>query len=59
PDKEESYNRLGSFKIGKRIKRHITKAICHLGNVLYLYFLTLNKISSKLKVYSFKIPNYA
>ena len=37
----------------------ITKAIRNLGNVLLLKFLALNIISSKLKIYRFKIPNYA
>ncbi len=37
----------------------LTKAIRNLGNVLVLKFLALNKISGKLKVNRFKIPNYA
>ena len=37
----------------------LTKAIRNLGNVLILKFLALNKISSKIKINSFKIPNYA
>jgi len=37
----------------------VTKAIRNLGNVLILRFVALNKISSKLKVNRFKIPNYA
>ena len=37
----------------------LTKAIRNLGNVLILKFVALNKISSKLKVNRFKIPNYA
>jgi len=37
----------------------LTKAIRNLGNVLILKFLALNKISAKLKVNRFKIPNYA
>ena len=37
----------------------VTKAIRNLGNVLILKFLALNKISGKLKVNRFKIPNYA
>ena len=36
-----------------------TKAIRNLDNVLILRFLALNKISGKLKVNCFKIPNYA
>jgi hypothetical protein len=36
-----------------------TKTIRNLGNVLIFMFLALNKISSKLKVNRFKIPNYA
>ena len=36
-----------------------TKAIRNLGNVLILKFLALNKISGKLKINRFKIPNYA
>jgi len=37
----------------------LTKAIRNLGNVLILKFIALNKISGKLKINSFKIPNYA
>ena len=37
----------------------LTKAIRNLGNVLVLKFIALNKISSKLKINRFKIPNYA
>jgi len=37
----------------------ITKAIRNLGNVLILNVIVLNKISSRLKVNRFKIPNYA
>ncbi len=37
----------------------LTKAIRNLGNVLILKFLSLNEISSKLKVNRSKIPNYA
>ncbi len=37
----------------------LTKAIRNLGNVLILNIIALNKISDKLKVSSFKIPNYA
>jgi hypothetical protein len=37
----------------------VTKAIRNLGNVLILKFLALNVISSKLKINSFKTPNYA
>ena len=36
-----------------------TKATRNLGNMLIFKLVTLNKISSKLKVYCFKIPNYA
>ncbi len=36
-----------------------TKAIRNLGNMLILKFLALSEISCKLKVYPFKIPNYA
>ena len=36
-----------------------TRAIRNLGNVLILRLLALNKISSKLKINRFKIPNYA
>ena len=35
------------------------KAIRNLGKVLILKFLALNKISGKLKINRFKIPNYA
>ena len=37
----------------------VTKAIRNLGNVLIFKLITLNKISGKLKVNHFKIPNYA
>ena len=37
----------------------LTKAMRNLGKVLNMKFIALNKISSKLKVISFKIPNYA
>ena len=37
----------------------ITKAIRNLGNVLIFKLIALNEISSKLKINSFKIPNYA
>ena len=37
----------------------ITKAIRNLGNVQLLRFLALNKISGRLKINRFKIPNYA
>ncbi len=36
-----------------------TKAIRNLGNILIFKFLALNKISGKLKVYRFEMPNYA
>jgi len=39
--------------------QHLTKAIRNLGKVLILKFIALNKISCKLKVNRFKIPNYA
>ena len=39
--------------------RWATKAIRNLGKVLILMFLVLNKFSGKLKINSFKIPNYA
>ncbi len=35
-----------------------TKAIRNLGNMLIFKFIALNKISGKLKVNRFKIPNY-
>ena len=37
----------------------LTKAIRNLGKVLILKFIALNKISGKLKVNRFKIPNSA
>ena len=37
----------------------LTKAIRNLGNILMLKFLALNKISGKLNINRFKIPNYA
>jgi hypothetical protein len=37
----------------------LTKAIRNLGNVLILNIIALNQISGNLKVWSFKIPNYA
>ena len=43
----------------KRKHGHTTKAIRNLGNVLVLRLVVLIKISGKLKVNRFKIPNYA
>jgi len=37
----------------------LTKAIRNLGNELLFRLITINKISSKLKINRFKIPNYA
>ena len=37
----------------------VTKAIRNLGNMLILKLIALNKISGKLKINRFKIPNYA
>ena len=37
----------------------LTKAICNAGKVLNMNIIAINKISSKLKVWCFKIPNYA
>jgi len=37
----------------------LTKAIRNLGNILILKPITLNKISGKLEINSFKTPNYA
>jgi uncharacterized protein involved in tolerance to divalent cations len=37
----------------------LTKAIRNLGNALILRLVVLNKISSKLEINRFKIPNYA
>jgi len=42
----------------KKVQKAI-KDIHNLGNVLILKYLALNKISSKLKINRFKIPNYA
>ena len=39
--------------------QQVTKAIRNLGKVLILKLLELNKISGKLKINRFKIPNYA
>ncbi|RLD56103.1 MAG: hypothetical protein DRJ01_15710 [Bacteroidetes bacterium] len=36
-----------------------TKAIRNLGNILIMRIISLNKISGKLKINRFKIPNYA
>ena len=38
---------------------HTTKAIRNAGKVLNMNLITINKISSKLKNYRFKIPHYA
>jgi len=45
----------------ERMKKaqHLTKAMRNLGNILILRFIALNKISGKLKINRFKIPNYA
>jgi len=45
--------------IEKKECQWVTKAIRNLGNMLILKIVTLNKISSKLKINRFKIPNYA
>ena len=37
----------------------LTKAIRNAGKVLYMNIIAINKISGKLKVWSFKIPHYA
>ncbi len=37
----------------------ITKAIRNAGNVLNMNIIAINKISSKVKVWCFKIPHYA
>ena len=37
----------------------LTKAKRNLGKVLTMKFIALNKISGKLKINRFKIPNYA
>jgi len=37
----------------------VTKAIRNLGNVLILKLIALYKISGKLEINRFKIPNYA
>ncbi len=39
--------------------QQVTKAIRNLGNVLILKLIAVNKISCKLKINRFKIPNYA
>jgi hypothetical protein len=44
---------------GMKKAQHLTKAIRNLGKVLILKFIALNKISCKLKINRFKIPNYA
>jgi len=46
-------------QIENKNRQCLTKAIRNLGNVLILKFLALNKISGKLKINRFKIPNYA
>ncbi len=38
---------------------HITKAIRNAGKMLNMNIIAVNKISSKLKFCSFKIPHYA
>jgi hypothetical protein len=40
-------------------RQWVTKAIRNLGNVLILKIIVLCKISCKLKINRFKIPNYA
>jgi predicted exporter len=47
-------------KMTEKKKTHgITTAIRNVGTVLMLKFLSLNKISSKLKINRFKNPHYA
>ena len=43
----------------KQEAQPITKAIRNLGNVLILKIITLNKISGKLKINRFKMPNFS
>ena len=52
---------LTKLKEIERMKKaqHLTKAIRNAGKVLNINIVALNKISSKLKVWSFKIPHYA
>jgi len=52
---------LTKFKIMNKTIKHesTTKAIRIAGNVLNMNIVAINKISSKLKVQSFKIPHYA
>jgi len=61
-------NALEKMKIAANLKdkmtenkecQWVTKAIRNLGNVLILSIIALNKISGKLKINRFKIPNYA
>jgi hypothetical protein len=46
-------------KIMNKKAEPLTKAIRNLGIVLILKIIALSKISSKVKINSFKIPNYA
>ena len=43
----------------KKNNERLTKAIRNLGKVLILKIIALMKISSKLEINRFKIPNYA
>jgi len=43
----------------KKKAQGMTKAIRNAGKALSMSIVVINKISSKLKVWSFKIPNYA
>jgi len=44
---------------GMKKAQQLTKAIRNAGKVLFMNIIAINKISSKLKINYFKIPNYA
>jgi len=44
---------------GMKKAQQLTKAIRNAGKVLNMNIVAVNKISSKLKVWYFKIPHYA
>ena len=52
---------LTKFEIMNEMIKHesTTKAIRNAGKVLNMNIITINKISSKLKVWNYKIPHYA
>ena len=58
-EKQKTIANLKNKMIENEECQWVTKAIHNLSKVLILNIIALNKISSKLKINRFKIPNYA